>query len=373
MKRTKTLRAAMAMVLALMLCVWGLPPAFAASGTYDSLKTQDCVLTLEYAPNREPMAENAFRIWRVGTVGPQGCVPLEQFNQYHVLNGPGTWLAKANTLLGYLQRDGVAPTQTGTTDRDGKIKFDIPAAEQGLYLVAGDSQYRGGTRYTPTPFLIMVPYTEDLATWETNVETYSKFTTYTPGNPDNPDPENPDTPDPGNPEKIQRHVLKSWDDDGNEDQRPREITVDLLRDGQVYSTVTITAANGWRYDWTDLDPQYEWSIVERENDQYAVRVEQEGITFHITNTWQEEFTPENPPLIGTPIDPEPGSPDEPTPITPDDPELDLDDPDVPLSEAPGLPKTGQLWWPVAPMAMGGLALMGLGWKRRRDGSASDEA
>ena len=361
MKITKALRAVMAALLTLTLCAQGMPTASAASGLYGEVKTEDCSLTVQYAPDSEPMANNTFRIWWVGTMTDQGCLPFKEIVSYNVLNGEGTWLAKASTLLGYLQRDNVAPAATASTGEDGKVRFDIPAEEQGLYLVAGESQYRGGTRYTPTPFLIMVPYSQDLRTWETAVETHSKFTTYTPGGPDQP-------------ETLRRHVLKSWKDDGFEEERPNEIVVDLLRDGQVYDTVTLTAGGSWRYDWTGLDPQYEWTVVERENGQYSVLVEQEGITFHITNTWQEEIDPEDPPLIDIPIDPDgPPLTDNPLdPQNPGEPDIDIDDPDVPLTDGPGLPKTGQLWWPVLPMAMGGLALGALGWKRRRDWSASDE-
>ena len=30
-----------------------------------------------------------------------------------------------------------------------------------------------------------------------------------------------------------------------------------------------------------------------------------------------------------------------------------------------LPQTGQLWWPVPLLALGGMALFGLGWAQRR--------
>lgn len=442
MRMMKTLRAAMAALLTLTICAQGLPSASAASGSYDNVKVEDCSLTIEYAPDGEPMVNNIFRIWKVGTLSERGCLPFGEIGGYHVLNGAGTWLDKASTLLGYLQRDNVAPTAVASTGEDGKVTFDIPAADQGLYLVAGDSQYRGETRYTPTPFLIMVPYSQDLVAWETDLETYSKFTTYTP----------PGSPD--QPETIRRHVLKSWEDEDYEDERPEGIVVDLLRDGQVYDTVTLTAAGNWRYDWTDLDPQYEWAVVERESEQYSVLVKQEGITFHITNTWLEEIDPEDPPLFDDPTDPDdpddpddppvfdeptdpddpddpddppvfdeptdpddPDDPDDPTgpndpddpvgppvfddptgpddpddsigppmfddPTDPEDPEDpddpddeddddDIDDPDIPLFDGPGLPQTGQLWWPVLPMAVGGLALTALGWKRHRDWSASDE-
>lgn len=420
MKMMKTLRTAMAALLALVLCMQGPASAAGTSGTYDEVKGRDCTLTVEYAPDGEPMTGVTFRIWKVGTMTEGGWLPFQEIGSYNVLNGEGTWLAKASTLLSYLQRDNAAPTASAATGEDGKVKFDIPAAEQGLYLVAGESQVREGIRYTPTTFLIMVPYSQDLSTWETAIETHSKFTAV--------------------PEQtlIQRHVLKSWRDGGHREERPTEIVVDLLRDGQVYDTVTLTAAGNWRFDWTGLDAQYEWTVAERESGRYSVLVEQEGITFHITNTWIDvPENPESPPPTDPPTDPEtpeesedpeidvPENPESPTPIdppsdtvspekprdpeididdpgpplgnltddppgpddpesptdTPDsptdpgnpgDPDINIDDPDVPLTDGPGLPQTGQLWWPVLPMAMGGLVLGALGWKRRRDWSSSDE-
>lgn len=346
-----------AAALILALCALCLAPASAASSsTYDAVKGRDCTLTVEYAPEKEPMADNTFRIWRVGTLSERGCLPVEEVTGYHVLQGPGAWLSKAETLLGYLRRDGVAPAQTGQTGADGRVTFAIQAADQGLYLVAGDSRLRDGTRYTPTPFLILVPHTEDLQVWETAVETVSKFSAYTPGG--------------GDRETVQRHVLKSWEDDGHEDERPASVTVDLLRDGQVERSATLTAANSWRCDWTGLDAGYEWTVVERESERYASLVEQEGITFHITNSWLEEIDPEEPPLIDIPDLPDnPDNPD--LPDNPEDPDfVDIPDPDVPLNR---LPQTGQLWWPVAPLAMGGLMLLLIGWRRRRDWSGSDEA
>lgn len=348
-----------AAALILALCALCLAPASAASSsTYDTVKAEDCTLTVGFAPGGAPMTGSTFRIWRVGTLSEKGCLPFREFDGYNVLNGPGGWSAKASTLLSYLQRDSVAPTQTGQTGADGTVTFEIKAADQGLYLVAGDSQWRDGTRYTPTPVLVTVPYTRDLQTWQTAVASRDKFSTYTPGGGGE------------DRETVQRHVLKSWEDDGHEDERPASITVDLLRDGQVDRSATLTAANSWRYDWTGLDAGYEWTVVERENEQYASLVEQEGITFHITNSWLEEIDPEEPPLIDLPDLPDnPDNPD--LPDNPEDPGfVDIPDPDVPLTD---LPQTGQLWWPVAPLAMGGLMLLLIGWKRRRDWSRSDEA
>ncbi len=89
----------------------------------------------------------------------------------------------------------------------------------------------------------------------------------------------------------------------------------LLRDGKVFDTVTLSAANDWRYTWDELDESSKWTVVEKELEDYTVLVTQEGTTFVVTNTY-DEGTPEN-------------------------------------------------WWPVPVLVAGGLLLIVIGVLRRR--------
>ena len=68
-----------------------------------------------------------------------------------------------------------------------------------------------------------------------------------------------------------------------------------------------------------------------------MEVTREGITFVVTNTYDEDV------------------PDEPTPISPSEP----DEPE------PNLPQTGQLWWPVPLLICAGLLFVIVGLVRRR--------
>ena len=70
-------------------------------------------------------------------------------------------------------------------------------------------------------------------------------------------------------------------------------------------------------------------------DGYTVSITREGVTFVVTNTYVPE-TPNTPPPT------EPGKPDQ-----------------------PSLPQTGQLWWPVPLLLVGGLLLVVIGLIRRR--------
>lgn len=408
MRILKPLRAAMAALLILTLCALGLPSAFAASADDGAVKDELCSLTVEFILNGEPVTDTRFSAWRVGELTDRGWVPLEPFLGYNVLQGEGSWSDKASTLLGYLERDDVEPDASAITDGNGRAKFD--QLEQGMYLVSGEEGTMGNTRYTPTPFLITLPHANESGSLEYEVKTVVKFNSY-------------ETPGPDH-NTVNRHVLKTWNDEGHKEERPHEVTVDLLRNGKVYDTVTLTAEKNWRHDWIGLDAGNKWTVVEREDGKYAVLVEQKGITFKITNTWQDDIDPDDPPpLIDNP-DPDPTPPpDEPTPTptpppdeptpTPTPPETDIpddpppldqteipDDPppldatdppqlpqppapievpdnDPPLVDDPMLPQTGQLWWPVAPMVLLGLTLTAVGWKRNRDWCAlvddSDEA
>ena len=130
-------------------------------------------------------------------------------------------------------------------------------------------------------------------------------------------------------------VLKVWR--GGAQQRPEEIRVQLLRDGKVCDTVTLSAENGWRHTWEGLDAAHGWQVVEQTVPEgYTVSISREGVTFVITNTLKPSEEPE------------------PTPGTPDTP-------------GENLPQTGVLWWPVPLLAVLGALLLLLGWGlRRRD-------
>ena len=58
------------------------------------------------------------------------------------------------------------------------------------------------------------------------------------------------------PETIDIDGTKTWNDANDQDgKRPKSITVNLLANGQVYKTKTVTESDGWKYSFTDL-PKY---------------------------------------------------------------------------------------------------------------------
>lgn len=308
-------------ILAVVLLLLILSTAVSAAGSI--ALDRDLGLTITYQDGDVPLAGAAFRIYLVASVDANGELtttdPFRQFNVDIRGKNDEAWKTLAATLEGYALRDGIAPTDSGETDAAGCLSFPTGGERltPGLYLVLGDRCTHDGFRYDAAPFMVMLP-TQDT---EKNAWVYDVLV----------DPKYVSSAIPDTPTTVDREVQKVWDDADRKNSRPSEVTVQLLCDGELYDSATLNAENNWRYIWTDLDDSHSWTVVEKECEGYTVQVEQNGSRFVITNT----------PLGGTPDKP---SPAEPT-----------------------LPQTGQLWWPVPLLLMGGslFLLIGLVCRKRR--------
>lgn len=220
----------------------------------------------------------------------------------------------AEHLAVYASANGVTGT-TKTAGANGRVTF--PNLELGLYLIVQEGRPAG--YYGVAPFLVSVPL-EGETGWVYQVDASPKV---------QPQPDQPDD------EKLT--VKKVWR--GGSDHRPESVTVQLLRDGEVFDTVVLSQENGWRYSWEGLDSSFRWTVVEAQVPEgCTVEYSTAGMTITITNTL-------------------PGKPEEPT--TP---------------ERPPLIQTGQLNWPIPILAGAGMLLMVLGWllTREKDGKCEQE-
>lgn len=344
-------------VTAVLLCILTagmlLPSTAFAAGDIDIAKPVS--LTISYQDASVPLAGARFAAYQVAAVDRYGELTLtDAFEKYKVdyrldfdIRGRNddAWRTLAATLAAYVERDAAAgkikPASSGRTDANGNLTLRLENAEgkplQGLYLVLGERHTQGGMYYDAAPFLVLLPsLNRDANTWEYTVKAEPKHTS-----------------DGGQsyPQTTSRKVIKVWKDSDAKLQRPQQITVQLLRDGEVYSTAELNAQNNWQYSWDGLEAYRRWTIVETVPKDYTVSVTQEGITFVVTNTYQEEpEDPNDPPSDpNTPKDPK--GPDQPT--NPDSPDTTK------------LPQTGQLWWPVPVLTAAGLLLIVIGLLRAR--------
>ena len=124
---------------------------------------------------------------------------------------------------------------------------------------------------------------------------------------------------------VQRTVQKIWDDKGFENKRPKNITVYLLCNGDVYDEQILNDSNGWMYVWQNLPVideagnEIKWALSEENINGYTVKIEEKGDNFILTNSVQK----------------------------------------------PSLPQTGMLWWPVPVLAATGLLFLIVGGILRR--------
>lgn len=258
------------------------------------------------APDSDPIVGNVFHLYRVATLNDENEFTLtEQFAGSQVKIEDLEDSALVRTLAAYAAANGLTPEMSGVTNNFGRLVFE--PLDDGLYLIVGENHVDGKVTYTPTPFIVPMPSSEGR---DMTVEPkYDRF-------------EEKEDP-------IERRVLKIWKDEGYENERPAQIVVQLLCDNEVYDEVILNAENNWRHTWSDLESGHNWQIAEKEVPEgYTVSVDQQGITFTVTNTY-------NPP---------PPPPTEPPPSEP----------------PPSLPQTGMLWWPIPVLLGGGVLLMLLG-------------
>ncbi len=249
-------------------------------------------LTLEYAQEGV-----TFQMYQVGQRMEDGSLELTgDFTDYSVDLSQDDWLDTAATLAALAARDQLPADASGVVS-DGTVTFS--KLENGIYLVVGASNSQGGFYYTPVPFLVELSGQAITAQVKFDQEEEEQPLAYT--------------------------VKKVWSQDQGQD-RPDQVTVQLLRDGEVYRSALLNDSNHWSYTWDGLESGHRWQVTEQDVPEgYQMSVSQEGTVFRVTNTWSPEETP--------------------TPPTPDETPSDT------------LPQTGQLWWPVPLLLGAGLLLL----------------
>lgn len=322
---SRRLKRRFALLMTVLLIATLLPITALAAGSI--MTDQPISLTINYTDNTKAIPNARFSLYKVADVDEYARMTLtSDFEAYKdTISGLADldnltqeqWLTLASTLRGYVLKDDLHSVANGKTDSGGNLSFSN--LEVGLYLVIGnrattDDYYT----HTPVPFMMFLPGLDaENNEWNYEVSVAPKYTkNYNP-------PEEED-------EYITRKVLKIWDDSGYETIRPAEVIVQLLRDGKVYDTQTLNKDNNWRYAWDNLNADYEWEVIEKEIEGYAVSITRSGITFIVTNSYEHENPPDDP--------------------TPPDPKL---------------PQTGILWWPVPLLLCAGLVFLMIGVLRRR--------
>lgn len=345
------------------------PPAAAGEGTIEVLRMVD---------DTAVKGADIF-IYRVGDLTKGVPSWTEEYAGYQLTLNPKdqtSYGVLPQNLVTVINRDKKEPVATAKTGEDGKASFT--GLVDGLYLISGARYQNNEYYYDPIPVLVFVPFLTDEQDEGREVHLEIKHdATRIPssGGGD------------GGDSTISRKVLKVWNDISNEENRPESIAVQLLNGDKVVDTQELSERNNWRFTWSNLSRNGVWSVVEPDvPEDYSVSVRKEGVTFVVTNTFEEDVgenkTPEteqpeesNPPVEEShppvaEVSPEPSDipgPEE-TPNVNETPDPDEGIPDGNVPLIPGLPQTGQLWMPVFVCSGLGICciLIGLIMKRKEN-------
>ena len=239
------------LILPLLLLLPLLPAAEAQS--VDTSQTTQLDILYEYGGT--PIANAQVHIYRVGSIGSSGSASLQlPYSAYPIdpgLLSSGEYPQAAKLLYHYILLNKKTPDKILITDENGEAQGNL---DTGLFLIVPQkfSDYRGIFRSEPA--LVSLPYRASTGEpWSYQV-TYMPKCAFTPKN------------------RIGErslYVTKKWQLDSEED-RPKEITVYLLRDQTILEQVKLNAANRWLYRWDELSENYDWRVVEKPVSGYTV-------------------------------------------------------------------------------------------------------
>jgi len=297
--------------MCLLLCVFVWPSAAYA---FEPVDLSHPVSLTIYANDEDiPLAGVGFELYRVADLNEYAQFELLPMysgfsGDINKLENAGEWVAAAEEFK-MLAADAI-PDAAETSREDGLATFDY--LTPGLYLVTGAPVEILPWTYTFTPFMVSIPTRDVNDEWLYDVFSDVKLEKL--------------------PALIDIDVVKIWDDEGHESDRPNTIYVDLYCDGEPIDVAMLYPGNSWSHTFTGLSAAHEYTVKEREVlHWYTVTYEVVNGVLVIRNTHRTD---------GTPV--------------------------------PDIPATGQLWWPVPVLAGVGMLLLIAGWYIQRKWSQEHE-
>lgn len=362
-----SLRRIAAVMMLIVMCITML--SYSASAISVDNRGSITITTLSKT-DKEPISGAVFRVYKIANAYADGnslsFVYTEQFKDNGMNMGNFSDAYLPVHLVAYAQTNSISYIEK-TTDGNGKVVFENLSC--GAYLVVPAGTTSG--YLNPTPFIVAVPVKDETNnSWVYDIDAAPKVES------DKTDED----------EKTYISVKKYWK--GTE-RTPDSITVSLIKDGAIYDSAILSAADNWYYKWEGLDKNHSWSVVETNVPEgYNVSYVSSQMTVIITNTSKdyEDETTTAPDEATTTDD---TTTTEPT-TEPDGTTNPEETTDYSLTTKPAgttkptsptenttkpeeLPKTGQLNWPVPVFSIVGMLLFSVGWVMFNFGKKDEEA
>lgn len=290
-------------------------------------------ITLVCEQENVRVSDMSWKIYKVGERRSGKFTLTDEFANYPVdMSGLSTENIRgtAQALESFIIGDRIKALAENVTDNDGNVVFE--GLDKGLYLAVAKKVQKEPITYMATPLLFEIK--EDGSAEEAFPKIYSVITLHG---------------------QVSSYTVKKvWaDNDDSFKARPVNVTVDLFKDGELYDTVVLDEASNWQHRWNTLDLDAEWRVVERSIPvKYAVLVDYNSKQFLIKNSYAPdifidggEYTKTTTAVTTTTISTSTSA--------------------AATTTGSGLPQTGQLWWPVLPLALGGITLICIGLLTRK--------
>ena len=290
-------------------------------------------ITLVCEQENVRVSDMSWKIYKVGERHSGKFTLTDEFANYPVdMSGLSTENIRgiAQALESFIIGDRIKALAENVTDNDGNVVFE--GLDKGLYLAVAKKVQKEPITYMATPLLFEIK--EDGSAEEAFPKIYSVITLHG---------------------QVSSYTVKKvWaDNDDSFKARPVNVTVDLFKDGELYDTVVLDEASNWQHRWNTLDLDAEWRVVERSIPvKYAVLVDYNSKQFLIKNSYAPdifidggEYTKTTAAVTTTTISTSTSA--------------------AATTTGSGLPQTGQLWWPVLPLALGGITLICIGLLTRK--------
>ncbi len=286
-----------------------------------------CDLSVCYSNDDESFSGEIVNIYRVASTSEDTDMELtEEFVSYPVrVNGvtsQAEWKDVASVLSAYISRDKIEPYRSVVTDEYGIAVFS--GLETGLYLIGEVTAANDDGSFVFDSFMLHLPVLSD-GEYNYDTKINPKGVRFVPSN-----------------EQIEYKVLKLWRDSDGVEGRPVSVTVEILKNGNVEDTVTLSGENNWTYSWTAADDGSVWAVVETDVPQeYYVNVTVRETSFVIANTLSQD------PTGGDPV--------------------------PPGTDAPQTGENFPLLWLVVGMCISGMIMLVIGaWSMRGKGNAENK-